>query len=228
MRRTELAALLLLSLGLAACSGAHRHDGAAAYFDKARLADMQFQPAPAPGSPLDRADFMELRAWQAKRTPEQCARANAESEEYFQQFFGRLKPFAAPLPKESENFLLRVRQDSNTAVDLLKDRYGRKRPFRTDNTLSPCLGRIGGLAYPSGHATLARVYALMLTELAPLRRSEFISRADEIALDRVIGGVHHPSDIEAGKKLGDLLFNRFMQNAEFRASIEKLRSYAAK
>ena len=30
-----------------------------------------------------------------------------------------------------------------------------------------------------------------------------MERADEIAQNRIIGGVHHPSDIVAGKKLAD-------------------------
>lgn len=231
MRKFGLLPLAVLSLGLAACSStgsAHRHDGSSVYLDKARLETMEFPPAPAPGSPQDRADFTELHAWQAKRTPGQCARAKSEGEAYFEQFFGQLKPFPAPLNEESEAFLLRVREDASTAITILKERNSRLRPYLTDKELSPCLGRAGGKAYPSGHATLARLYALILTELMPLRRSEFMARGDEAALDRVIGGVHHPSDIEAGKRLGDILFNRFMDNAEFRANLEKLRYYAAK
>ncbi|HNW45380.1 MAG TPA: phosphatase PAP2 family protein [Elusimicrobiales bacterium] len=231
MRKTNFLSLAVLCLGLAACSslgGAHHSDGSAVYLDKARLEALEFQPAPAPGSPLDRADFLELNSWQARRTPAQCARAAAEGEAYFDQFFGPLKPFTWPLSKDGRAFILRVRADIGTAVNIFKNRSARPRPFRRDPQLAPCLGKIGGLAYPSGHAATARVYALMLTEIAPTRRAEFLARADEAALNRVIGGVHHPSDIEAGKKLGDILFNRFMQNAEFRANLEKLRSYAAK
>jgi len=227
-RQNRFLPLAVLFLAFAGCSGAHRHDGSAVYLDKARLEVMEFASAPAPGSPVDRADFIELRNWQAKRTVDQCARAEAEGEAYFEQFFGRLKPFTGPLPKESKVFLLRVREDASTAITILKNKNVRPRPFLVDPALAPCLGRINGLAYPSGHATLARLYALMLTEIAPLRRSEFMARGDEAALNRVISGVHHPSDIEAGKRLGDLLFGRFMDNAQFRANLEKLRFYAAK
>ena len=37
------------------------------------------------------------------------------------------------------------------------------------------------------------------------KRKSFLKRAEEVGLDRVIGGVHHPSDVEAGKKLGKFL-----------------------
>lgn len=231
MIRSRFLSFAVLFLGLAACSatgGAHRSDGSAVYLDKARLEVLDFPPAPASGSPLDLSDFTELHRWQTLRTSEQCALAGAESEAYFDQFFGRLKPFAGRLPGESAAFLLRVRKDVGTAVNIFKYRNARKRPFLSDPGLSPCLGRIGGLAYPSGHAAIARIYALMLTEIAPLRRAEFMNRADEAALYRVIGGVHHPTDIEAGKRLADILFIRFMQDARFRANLEKLRLYAAK
>ena len=222
---------LVLAAGLAACSslgGAHYNDGSVVYLDKPRLETIEFPAAPAPGSPNDRTDFAELHAWQARRSAAQCAVAQAEAEAYFEQFFGPLKPFSSALPKESKVFLLRVRKDIGAAVNIFKERNLRPRPFLRDPELSPCLGRIGGLAYPSGHAVTARVYALMLTELAPRRRAEFMARGDEAALLRVIGGVHHPSDVEAGKKLGDILFDRFMRSAEFRASLEKLRYLAAK
>ena len=230
MKKIKLLPLIVLSLGLAACSsfGAHRSDGTAVYLDKARLETMDFPPAPAPGSPTDRADLIALHDWQSRRTAEQCDKAASEGEAYFDQFFGELNPFTGPLPKESRKFILRVRKDTETAVNIYKNRNARQRPFLEDPSLTSCLGKIGGLAYPSGHATLARVYALMLTEISPLRRSEFMARGDEAALYRVIVGVHHPSDIEAGKQLGDILFGRFMQNSGFRAGLERLRYYAAK
>lgn len=231
MRNIGTLRFIVLALGLAACSSAavvHRHDGSAVYLDRVRLEAMDFPPAPAAGSQVDIADLAAVHDWQTKRTPEQCAEARAEGDAYFDEFFGSLKPFSVPLPKENLEFLTRVREDISTMVEIFKDRYARKRPFVRDAALSPCIGRVPGLSYPSGHATISRVYALMLSELAPRRRAEFMARGDEAALYRVIGGVHHPSDIEAGKKLGDTLFARFMENPGFRANMDKLRPYAAK
>jgi acid phosphatase (class A) len=219
---------LPLALLLAACGSAHRHDGSAVYVQKAGLLALDFTPAPAPGSLQDKSDFAALLDWQARRTPEQCAAAAKEGSAYFEDFFGDMKPFASPLPKESRRFLLRVREDASTAVTILKDRNARRRPFLRDERVQPCVKRPGGLAYPSGHATLSRVFGLLMAEVSPFRKAEFLARADQAAEYRVISGVHHPSDIEAGKRLGDLLFRRFMENPEFRKQLAQLGNFAAK
>lgn len=52
-------------------------------------------------------------------------------------------------------------------------------------------------------------------------------RADEAALLRVIGGVHHPSDIAAGKLLADSLYREFLSSPDFRKSLEELKAAAA-
>ena len=80
-----------------------------------------------------------------------------------------------------------------------------------------------GLSYPSGHATISRIEALVLADLVPARRAELLARADEIALSRVIGGVHHPSDIEAGKRLAETLYAVYRKSPAFRRELETLR-----
>ena len=87
-----------------------------------------------------------------------------------------------------------------------KNYYKRPRPFDyADETVDPCIEKATGYAYPSGHATSARLYARLLGKMYPERAEAFLKRGDEAALFRVLGGVHHPTDIEAGKKLGDAL-----------------------
>ncbi|MCX5786534.1 MAG: phosphatase PAP2 family protein [Elusimicrobia bacterium] len=225
---------LLLFFAAALCACASSPDKAfkpkehALYLSDAQLNDRQFEPAPAPGSEIDKADMVALHEWQVTRTPEQCAKAALEAYAGFSEFFGDITPFVKPMPAEADAFFVQVHSDTDAAVGVLKKRNGRERPFLRDASLDPCLGRIGGLSYPSGHATISRVYALILSELAPERRAQFLSRADEMALDRVIGGVHYTSDIEAGKKFGDILYADLMRNPAFRAKIDKMRAYLAK
>ncbi|HAN05524.1 MAG: hypothetical protein A2X29_07415 [Elusimicrobia bacterium GWA2_64_40] len=182
-----------------------------------------FMPPPEPGSAADRADLKAVLDWQRKRTPEQCARAAGAAHADFDNFFGDIAPFPAPLPAEAAAIFQRVKTETDGAAADVKDLFKRKRPFLRDPALEPCLGRTGGLAYPSGHATISRLFALMLAELAPARRAEFLRRADEAALDRVIGGVHHPADIEAGKRLADRLFAAYSKSKAFRADMRALR-----
>jgi acid phosphatase (class A) len=223
---------LFLSLALAAALGASpaqaKSKAVALYLDNAWIAAQQFAPAPAPGSDADKADLAVLHAWQDKRTTAQCVEAQSQAHASFDEFFGDISPLAKPLPQEASDFLGQVGDDVAAAVGVLKEKNLRPRPFWRDPTLGPCLGRIRGLAYPSGHAAISRVYALLLGELAPQRREEFLVRADAAALNRVIGGVHHPTDIAAGKRLADGLYEQFLRDPAFNAQVERLRADLAK
>ena len=182
-----------------------------------------FPAPPAAGSKADLADIAALKDWQARRMPEQCAKAASEARATYDEFFGYITPFPAPLPEAAAQIFDRVRSEADGTISGIKDKYKRPRPFHRDAALEPCLGRIGGLSYPSGHATLSRLYALMLADLVPARKKEFLARADEAALNRVIGGVHHPSDIEAGKKLAEELFRAYKKSPAFRADLKTLK-----
>jgi acid phosphatase (class A) len=181
-----------------------------------------FPPPPSAGSRAERKDFAALEDWQKRRTAEQCAKANAVARASYGDFFGDISPFPAPLPPEAAAIFKRVQGETDGVAADIKDMFKRQRPFHTDKALDPCLGRIGGLAYPSGHATISRLFALMLSDLVPARKKEFFARADAAALDRVIGGVHHPSDIEAGKKLAEMLYRRYRKSPVFMADMKTL------
>lgn len=182
---------------------------------------------PQQGAALYESDFKTLHEWQNKRTEAQCEEAEKDAEYMFVAQFPMMKEFYNSLPQQNKDFINSVGDETSASVSVLKDKYGRKRPFVIDNTLSPCISkpRKGSLSYPSGHTAAARVYALLLTELVPEKRAEFFTRADDIALSRVIGGVHYPTDIDAGKRLANELFQRYMQNKLFRANVNDLRQY---
>lgn len=187
-----------------------------------------FPAPPAEGSRADKKDLAALESWQNRRTAEQCAAASASARASYEEFFGAIGPFPKPLPAEAAAIFRRVQGETDGVAADIKDMFKRPRPFLRDPALDPCLGRVGGLAYPSGHATISRLFALMLADLVPARKKEFFARADEAALDRVIGGVHHPSDIEAGKKLAEKLYKRYRKSPVFRADMETLRALLPK
>lgn len=180
-------------------------------------------PAPAAGSAADRADLAEVKRWQEERTPAQCAAANAQPDATYDNFFGAISPFGENAPKEVEKIFFKVRADTASMVFLLKRKYERPRPFLRDPALVPCLDREGGYAYPSGHSAVARVFGLMLSELVPANALKYMSYADQAALNRVIGGVHHPSDTAAGKKLGDVVYKALSLDRAFKADMDILR-----
>lgn len=228
LRLPALAALALLCL--AGAAGARKYEPQPPlYLDRSKLTALEFPPAPAAGSPTDTADLDEVRSWQKRRTDEQCARAVSQARATFDEFFGDLSPFVKPMPGEAADFFLQVGYDADAATGVVKEREKRPRPFRRVSGIKTCpdLKKPGGYSYPSGHAAISRVYALILTELAPARRNEFITRANDAALNRVIGGVHHPSDIAAGKRLADQIYPMLKRDPAFAAQLERMRGHLA-
>ena len=187
-----------------------------------------FPAPPRQGSRADKKDLAVLEDWQNRRTAEQCAAANAAARASYAEFFGDIGPFPRPLPAGAAAIFKRVQGETDGVAADIKDMFKRPRPFLRDPALDPCLGRVGGLAYPSGHATISRLFALMLADLVPSRKKEFFARADAAALDRVIGGVHHPSDIEAGKKLAEKLYKRYRKSPVFQADMRVLEGLLAR
>ncbi len=195
------------------------------YLSQSELQIAGFPAPPAVGSAEDKADLAAVLQWQKDRTQAQCAAALAQSDETYLALFGGVNPFPVPLPTEVGAFFKRVGTETGDAVRNIKKTYKRERPFVRSAEVQPCLGRVQGLSYPSGHAAVARVYALVLSGLLPRQGAIFNRAADQAALNRVIGGVHHPTDVEAGKKLGELLFSKFRQNPAFAADMSALSKY---
>lgn len=186
--------------------------------------DLRAVPAaPADGSYEDREDFRVLLDWQARRTAAQCNAAKAEMSHSYDVFFGAISPFGSPAPAPVKEFFKNVANDSVAAHKYLKDVYQRERPFVRDARIKPCLPKVQGLSYPSGHSTMARLFALILSDLVPARRAEFLAKADESALFRVIGGVHHPTDTAAGKALAEALYKELRQRPDFKSDMAALR-----
>jgi len=224
--------ILILHLSLNVCAQAEAQrkvtEGKAAYYlvsDREPI--FQLSNPPLPGSDADRMDIQVLREWQMKRTPDECARAQSEAYGSFENFFGKISPFLRPVPAEVSAVFDRIQSDLNHSIRAAKQKYRRPRPFQRELELEPCLGMVRGFSYPSGHAAYSRLFALILSELQPERKSEFMARADQAALNRVIGGVHYPTDIEAGKKLAEDIFADLRKNPDFRRDLEILKQYIA-
>jgi acid phosphatase (class A) len=191
---------------------------------------------PLPGSDAQKRDEQILKRLQASRTPQQCARAESEAKINAEGFFlngGTAGQGAAKgplLPKEAEKltpFLDKVQKDTIYFVKKLKKDYSRKRPFLYIDGLTPCVTKEMSNSFPSGHTMVSRVVALVLGDIFPTRKDAFMSRADEVAEDRVLGGVHHPSDIEAGKKAGDEIYALLQKSAEYGKELAAAKQWAS-
>ena len=166
--------------------------------------------------------------WQAKRTAADCARSSATADASYDFFWAGKNPFAEPRPPEVKAFFERVASDLDEAANIMKNRYRRIRPYNAYPDAKPCIRKSGSFSYPSGHSLFARVFADVLGDIMPERKDEFIRKADEIAGDRVIGGVHYPSDIAAGKIFGDEFHTQLLKNPAYLQDIEKIKTLLVK
>lgn len=196
------------------------------YAQEADIQAITIASPPPDGSEADRRDLAELLRLQGTRTPQDCARARREAASGYESFFGDIGPFPLPVPPEAAAFLKRVRADAARSTYVFKKRFARKRPFLRWPEVQPCLPLEDGYAYPSGHSALAMTFALVLADLRPDLRDLLLARASSVAGDRALGGVHHPSDVEAGKELGAALHAKLAGSPAYTADLEKMAKYA--
>jgi acid phosphatase (class A) len=171
----------------------------------------------------DNADMAVVMKFQATRTQADCVRANTEVNYSLATFFG---PPYGTLSKEQIDawspFFLKLTNDVNFITDQEKTYWGRMRPYEVSNAVQPCLPPSGSASYPSGHSTLAHTFAAVLSSIDPGNQTVYQARADQIAEDRVMGGVHFPSDIAAGKILAAQLYRSMLQNPAFVSGVNNL------
>ncbi len=76
-------------------------------------------------------------------------------------------------------------------------------------------------SYPSGHATFAYATAVLLAAMVPEKAAAIFQRAEDFAENRVIGGVHYPTDIEAGKICGAVIDHVMLHDARFKTDFAR-------
>jgi acid phosphatase (class A) len=161
-------------------------------------------PPPEPGSAQDQEDFAILKNYQTTRSEEDCERADAETKLEFKSLFG---PHTGVLT-DAEVKKVYVQASKMIGVTYavtkkFKNLYQRPRPYKANRSIRPCITLPGGnQAYPSSHATVGIVLADFLVKQFPSKRAAILAQGQQIGLNRVIGGVHHPSDVAAGQDLG--------------------------
>jgi acid phosphatase (class A) len=179
-------------------------------------------PPPANDSVQTHDEIAWMLELQNTRTPEQIARAKNEVRLNVFLFSNVLGSWFNPddLPLTTK-FLRQAGDDDAFFTDEAKKYFLRPRPFTLDPRLKPCVHLETSWSYPSGHTTHAIVWGVILSTMFPEHRDEIMARAYQIGDDRVIGGVHFPSDVAAGHVLGFVVAEALLANPEFQAEMEK-------
>lgn len=83
-----------------------------------------------------------------------------------------------------------------------KFHYFNPRPSQLDPSIKTKIGLPNFPSYTSGHSTFSAAAASVLTYLFPSGATSFAAMRDEAGISRLYGGIHYPSDIQAGKAHG--------------------------
>ncbi|QKD02262.1 acid phosphatase [Mesorhizobium loti] len=219
------AGLLLLVIG----SAAQAEDAKPFVTNKDIDLTMILPPPPANDSAETKAELGEVLTLQVTRTPEMVASAVADAEENVWRFANVMGPNFTKdkLPKFSA-FFDRVVETEGAVVDPAKDVWKRPRPHQLSDLVKPAVKLSSSGSWPSGHATVGTMMGIILADMVPEKRAEIMARAAEYAHNRVVGGIHYPSDVEMGKISGSViaavLLNRDDFKAEYDVAKAELRS----
>ncbi len=184
------------------------------YIDLTKIKiDELIPPMPVRSSIVDLKDTQVLLFLQNNRSEEDCRRGNGSVKISMKTFFGQ--PYGPLTDREIDQIpevFKQIVYDTDYFIKTLKKKLSRARPYDENLALIPCAPKEKTLAYPSGHTAISMVLANFLGLRFPHKKLELIKRAYEIGNDRVVVGVHHSSDIVAGRILADNITKLLMKN----------------
>jgi acid phosphatase (class A) len=179
-------------------------------------------PPPANDSAQMKAELGEILTIQVTRTPEMAARAVADAEENvwrFSDVIDNPKFTKENLPKFSA-FFDRIVETEGAVVDPAKDVWKRPRPHLYSDLVKPIVPLSKSGSYPSGHTTLGTLMGIVLANMVPEKRPVIMARAWEYGHNRVVGGIHYASDIEAGRIAGTVIAETIMTHDDYKTEYE--------
>lgn len=183
-------------------------------------------PPPKNSSSETKRELETLIEYKTLRTSEEREQINREIDLKTTEFGGRPisdyfdeNKFPATAELFNHSF-----GDLNILIMSEKKKFDRVRPHFLKPEIEPIIKVPGHPAYPSGHSTQAHFLAYVLGELMPAQRDILIRRAEEIAKNREIAGLHYPSDSRAGAMFARQFFDMLLRNVEFRARLEVAKS----
>ena len=119
--------------------------------------------------------------------------------------------------------LRRTLADAAASTRTAKEHHQRPRPF-VENGAPTCTpddeaGLRGNGSYPSGHAAIGWIWALLLAQAAPEHTGALLARGRSYGESRLVCNVHWNSDIVQGRFLGSGTFARLQSDPVYQADM---------
>lgn len=222
--RQSFAVAILVIVSFASCVAASAFPADIITTEQVNVVKL-LPPPPSYDSRAQKDDMHTVIALEKSRTPEQSAKAIADNEASVFRFADVLgaKFNEMELPRTAKFF------SDLTAVHRAilipsKDVWNRPRPFATNKDLHPIgeLPKTG--SYPSGHSHFGYLSAIILGAVVPERAPELMMRGVEFGNNRVLAGVHYPTDVEASRRVAAATATALLANPQFQSELAAVRA----
>ncbi len=223
VRKASLAALILFMFAVSPVSEARD----TFYIAPSQVCLIQvLGPPPAASSQRQKEDLAAVLDAQRTRGEREAKSAAADSDMSLFAFVGDMMgpDFKRENLPVTVPFFERVFVDQMEAAWGVKEHFSRPRPFAIDPRVKPVVRKPRSASYPSGHALAGYVYATILSIMVPEKAYELYERAAVYGRQRVVGGVHFPTDIEAGRVSAAVIAHTLLQQPLFVRDLERAKT----
>ena len=183
-------------------------------------------PPPLPDSDEQKAELAEIHRLQDGKSDEIKDRCKMEEKLDAMKIFASVlgDNFTSERLPHVAKLLKSAKSDAKYFISTSKIYWNRDRPPFVDPTLKPGVKLDNKPdskpSYPSGHSTCGMMYAELLSAMVPEKTKELIPRGEMVGFDRVYAAVHYPSDVVAGRVLGQALSNALLADPKFQSDFD--------
>ena len=182
-------------------------------------------PPPPPDSPAGKTDLEGVLAAVNSRTEASIKQAQDDDQRTVFRFADVMGPNfrTENLPLTTQLFQ-HVYQDGNAATLAAKNFFKRTRPFVIDPEIKILVVQPPDFSFPSNHSTFGNEAGILLADMVPENAAAIFARAAEYAHNRVVAGVHFPTDVEAGHIAASVIDNTLLHNPRFEADFAQAKA----
>jgi acid phosphatase (class A) len=184
-------------------------------------------PPPSPGSAMDQADLAAIQRRQSQVDSPRWQQAQRDiSFDIFPVYQSILGPdFTAKNRPEVAALIDYAGVQLNRASAASKAAFMRPRPYVRDPSLRLCATEAPqNTSYPSGHAGWGWLSARIIAQIETEHADAILARGRDYGDSRVVCGVHYPSDVVAGRRLGDVIFEALAADPKYRKLLAQARA----